>query len=58
MFGVSRHHPKKTKHMHVGIAIGIGVGFYKRHSKKELIFFDPDSDPDMSRDTSATHEFN
>ena len=34
--------------------IGIGIGLYERHSKQELIFFDPDTDPDVRCASSAT----
>ena len=33
------------------VGIGIGIGFYERHSKQALIFFDPDPDPDVCRAT-------
>ena len=43
----------------VGVGVGIGIGLYERHSKQELIFFDPDSDPDpdVYGASSAKHEF-
>ena len=41
------------------LGVGIGIGLYERHSKQELIFFDPDSDPDpdVYGASSAKHEF-
>jgi hypothetical protein len=26
----------------LGVGIGIGIGFYRRHSRPELTFFDPE----------------
>jgi len=37
-----------------GVGVGIGIGLYERHSKQGLIFFDPDTDPDVRCASSAT----
>ena len=38
----------------LGTTFGVGVGLYERHSKQGLIFFDPDTDPDVRCASSAT----
>ena len=42
------------------LGVGIGMGLYGHHSQHEIIFFDPDSDPDpdVHGALSAVHKFN
>ena len=44
--GLQRLSRNLARYIGAGVGIGIGIGLYGRLSKQELIFFDPDSDPD------------